>query len=128
MANTSSAKKAARQIEARTIVNKARKSRIRTFIRKVEDALVSKDSKKARESFKVLEPELMRGVTKGVFKLNTASRKLKRLASSIRKIEKPGTKTEATKPVAKKAPAKTSVKKASTKKVGTKKAQLKKPK
>lgn len=132
MANTSSAKKAARQTEARTLVNKARKSRIRTFMRKVEDAILGKDSKKARKAFKDLEPELMRGVTKGVFKLNTAARKLRRLAISIRKVEgkptkvakvsQPAVKKEVKKTttkVIKKVEAKMPVKKAETKKAAT---------
>jgi small subunit ribosomal protein S20 len=87
MANTSSAKKALRSSKAKEIINKARKSRIRTFVRKVEDSIKSGDETNARIAFKVLEPEIMKGVTKKVFKLGTASRKLRRLASSIRKLK-----------------------------------------
>ncbi len=87
MANTSSAKKALRSSKAKEIVNKARKSRIRTFVRKVEDSIKSGNEVDARTAFKALEPEIMKGVTKKVFKLGTASRKLKRLASSIRKLK-----------------------------------------
>lgn len=87
MANTKSAQKALRSSIKKNEVNTARKSRIRSFIRKVDDAIKANDEVKAREAFKALEPELMRGVTKNIFKLNTASRKLSRLASSIRKIK-----------------------------------------
>lgn len=88
MANTKAAKKALRASEAKQEVNKARKNRIRSFVRKVDDAIKAADEATARAAFKALEPEIMRGVTKKVFKLNTASRKLTRLASSIRKISK----------------------------------------
>lgn len=88
MANTAAAKKALRSSAAKNVVNSARKSRIRSFIRKVDDAIKAGDEKKAREAFKALEPELMSGVTKKVYKLNTAARKLSRISSSIRKITK----------------------------------------
>ena len=88
MANTASAKKRVRQIQRKTEVNKARKSRIKTFVRKVEDALESKDAKAAMESLKVAQPEIMRGVTKGIFHKNTASRKISRLSSRIKAISK----------------------------------------
>ena len=87
MANTKSAKKALSGSIAKKEVNTARKSRIRTFIKKVDDAIKLNDEPKAREAFKALEPEIMRGVTKKVYKLNTASRKLTRIASAIRKIK-----------------------------------------
>ncbi len=87
MANTKSAKKAIRSSQAKNEVNVARKSRIKTFIRKVEDAIVAKDEPSARQAFKGLEPEIMRGVTKKVYKLNTAARKLSRLSAAIRKIK-----------------------------------------
>jgi small subunit ribosomal protein S20 len=86
MANTKSAKKALRASAAKKEINSARKNRIRTFIRKVDDAIKAGDEKKAREAFKALEPEIMRGVTKKVYKLNTAARKLTRISSAIRKI------------------------------------------
>ncbi len=86
MANTSSAKKALRTSKNKESINKARKSRIRTFTRKVEDAIKAKKESEARIAFKALEPEIMRGVTKKVLKLNTAARKLRRLAGAIRKI------------------------------------------
>lgn len=88
MANTKSAKKALRSSATKNVVNSARKSRIRTFIRKVDDSIKAGDEQKAREAFKALEPEIMRGVTKKVVKLNTASRKLNRLSSAIKKIKK----------------------------------------
>jgi small subunit ribosomal protein S20 len=86
MANTTSAQKALRSSAAKKEANNARKNRIRSFIRKVDDAIKSNDEPKAREAFKALEPEIMRGVTKKVYKLNTAARKLTRIASAIRKI------------------------------------------
>ena len=86
MANTASAKKAVRKIARRTEVNKARRSRVRTFIRKVEEAISSGDKKAANEALKVAEPEIMRSVSKGVMKKNTAARKVSRLSQGIRKI------------------------------------------
>ena len=86
MANTSAAKKAFRNSKKKEAVNKARKNRIRTFLRKVEGYITAKKEQEARTAFKSLEKEIMRGVTKGIFKLNTAARKLKRLAAAIRKI------------------------------------------
>jgi small subunit ribosomal protein S20 len=88
MANTKSAKKAFRSSEKKNIVNTARINRIRSFIKKVDGAIKVGDEVKAREAFKNLEPEIMRGVTKKVLKLNTASRKLSRLSTAIRKIKK----------------------------------------
>jgi small subunit ribosomal protein S20 len=87
MANTQSAKKALRGSERKNEINSARKNRIRTFIRKVDDAIKISDEKVARQALKDLESEIMRGVTKKIIKLNTASRKLKRLSASIRKIK-----------------------------------------
>jgi small subunit ribosomal protein S20 len=87
MANTQSAKKAFRASERKNLINSARKNRIRTFIRKVEDAIKGFDESKAREAFKALEPEIMKGVTKKILKLNAAARKLQRLAAAIRKLK-----------------------------------------
>jgi small subunit ribosomal protein S20 len=87
MANTPSAKKAARKIARRTAVNKTRRSRIRTFIRKVEEAVAAGDKTAAAEAFKVAEPEIMRAVTKGVIHKSTASRKVSRLSASVKRIE-----------------------------------------
>lgn len=86
MANTSSAKKAARKIERRTAINKNRRSRVRTFIRKVEEALASGDKGAAEAAFKAAQPELMRAATKGVMHKNTASRKVSRLASRVKAL------------------------------------------
>lgn len=85
MANTSSAKKATRKIAARTEVNKSRVSRIRTFVRKVEEAIASGDKGAAEAAFKAAQPELMRGAAKGVLHANTASRKVSRLANRVAK-------------------------------------------
>ena len=85
MANTSSAKKATRKIAARTEVNKSRVSRIRTFVRKVEEAIASGDKTAAQAAFNAAQPELMRGVSKGVLHANTASRKVSRLANRVAK-------------------------------------------
>lgn len=84
MANTPSAKKAARKIEARTEVNKSRRSRVRTFLRKFEDAVASGDQAAAAIAFKAVEPEVMRAASKGVFHKNTASRKVSRLSSRLK--------------------------------------------
>lgn len=87
MANTPQSKKRARQTERRTEVNKARRSRIRTFIRKVEDALRGGDQEKAAEALKNAQPEIMRGVTKGVLHKNTAARKVSRLSARIKALK-----------------------------------------
>ena len=84
MANSPQAKKRVRQIERRTAVNKSRRSRIRTFIRKVEEAIASGDQAAANEALKVAQPEIMRGVSKGVGHKNTASRKISRLNGRIK--------------------------------------------
>ncbi|WP_341989133.1 30S ribosomal protein S20 [Azorhizobium sp. AG788] len=86
MANTPSAKKAARKIERRTEVNRSRRSRVRTYLRKLEDALTAGDKVSADAAFKAAEPEIMRAVTKGVLHKNTASRKVSRLAARVRKL------------------------------------------
>jgi len=88
MANTSSAKKRIRNTLRKTDINKSRRSRIKTFVRKVEDALELKDAKSAMDSLKAAQPEIMRGVTKGIFHKNTASRKISRLSSRIKAISK----------------------------------------
>ena len=86
MANTPQSKKRARQIELRTDINKARRSRIRTFLRKVEEALASGDAAVAAEALKAAQPELARGVTKGVLHANTVSRKISRLNSRVKTL------------------------------------------
>lgn len=86
MANTPQSKKRARQSEARYAVNKARRSRIRTFLRKVEEALASGDQSAASEALKVAQPELARGITKGVLHKNTVARKMSRLSSRVKAL------------------------------------------
>lgn len=86
MANTPQSKKRARQNERRFAINKARRSRIRTFLRKVEEAISSGDKDAAATALRAAQPELMRGVTKGVVHKNTASRKISRLASRVKAI------------------------------------------
>ena len=86
MANTPSAKKAVRKIAARTEVNKARRSRMRTYIRKVEEAIAGGDKEAASAALKAAQPEIMRSVTKGIMKKNTAARKVSRLSASVKKI------------------------------------------
>ncbi|MEM6886555.1 MAG: 30S ribosomal protein S20 [Pseudomonadota bacterium] len=86
MANTPQSKKRARQNEARFQINKARRSRIRTFLRRVEEAIASGDKAAAEVALKVAQPELMRGVTKGVFHKNTASRKVSRLSARVKAL------------------------------------------
>lgn len=84
MANSPQAKKRARQNERRFAVNKARRSRIRTHLRRVEEAIESGDQAAAAEALKTAQPELMRGVTKGVLHKNTAARKMSRLTSRVK--------------------------------------------
>jgi len=86
MANTTQSAKRARQSEKRYAVNKARRSRIRTFVRKVEEAIASGDKEAAAAALRAAQPELMRGVTKGVFHKNTAARKMSRLASRVKAL------------------------------------------
>lgn len=86
MANTDQSKKRARQSEARYAVNKARRSRIRTYLRKVEEALASGDQAAAADALKAAQPELARGVTKGVLHKNTVARKMSRLSSRVKSL------------------------------------------
>lgn len=86
MANSPQAKKRARQNEKRFAVNKARRSRIRTFLRKVEEAIASGNKDDAAAALRAAQPELMRGVTKGVFHKNTAARKISRLSARVNAI------------------------------------------
>lgn len=87
MANTKSAKKATRKIATRTAVNKARRSRMRTFIRNVEEAIASGDKGKAELALKGAEPEIMSAARKGVVPSNTASRKVSRLTLRVKKLD-----------------------------------------
>ena len=89
MANTPQSKKRARQSETRFAINKMRRSRIRTFLRKVEEALTSGNADAAATALAAAQPELMRGVTKGVLHKNTASRKMSRLTSRVKALAAP---------------------------------------
>lgn len=86
MANTPQAKKRARQNDKRFQVNKARRSRIRTYLRRVEEAIASGDKDAAGAALKAAQPELMRGVTKGVYHKNTVSRKMSRLSARVKAL------------------------------------------
>ena len=86
MANTTSAKKAARKIARRTVVNKARRSRMRGFVRTVEEAIASGDKTTAMAALHAAEPEIMRAAQKGVVAKNTASRKVSRLTRRLAKL------------------------------------------
>jgi small subunit ribosomal protein S20 len=86
MANTKSAKKAARKIGRRTIVNKSRRSRVRNYVRRVEEAIASGDRNRALAVMKEAEPQIMRAAQKGVLHKNSASRKVSRLVARIAKL------------------------------------------
>ena len=84
MANTTSAKKAIRKIARRTEVNTARRSRVKTFIRKLDDAIKAGDKDAAKVALAGVEPEIMRAASKGVIAKNTASRKVSRLNAQVK--------------------------------------------
>lgn len=86
MANTTSAKKATRKMAARTEVNKSRRTRVRGFVRKVEEAIASGDQKAASEALRAAQPEMMRAAGKGVLHANTVSRKISRLAARVKAV------------------------------------------
>ena len=86
MANTAQSKKRARQNERRAAVNKSRRSRISTFLRKVEEAISNGDKSAASAALAAVQPELMRGGSKGIFHKNTAARKMSRLSARVKKI------------------------------------------
>lgn len=86
MANHASAKKRIRTNARRNEVNTSRTSRIRTFLKKVETAIASGDEKAAQDAYKNAQPELMRGVSKGIIAKNTASRKMSRLVARIKAL------------------------------------------
>ena len=90
MANTSSARKAARVIARRTAINKSRRSRMRTIVAKVEEAITAGDLSRAREALSQAEPVIMRAAQQGVVHRNTASRKVSRLTQRIAKLGKQG--------------------------------------
>ncbi|HEX6860338.1 MAG TPA: 30S ribosomal protein S20 [Caulobacteraceae bacterium] len=86
MANNPGAKKAIRKIARRTEVNTARRSRVRTYLRKFEEALAAGDASVAKDTFVRAQSELMRAVSKGVVHKNTAARKVSRLAARLKKL------------------------------------------
>ena len=86
MANTKSAKKMARKIVKRTEVNRSRRSRMRTFLRKVEEAIAGGDAGVASAALRAAEPEIMRAAQKGIVHKNTASRKVSRLATRVKAL------------------------------------------
>ena len=86
MASHKSAEKRIRQIAKRTVVNRARLSRVRTFVKKVETAIATGDKEAARSAFQLAQPELHRAITKGLLHKNTVSRKLSRLATRINSL------------------------------------------
>jgi small subunit ribosomal protein S20 len=86
MANTSSAKKAVRKIERRTTVNKSRRSEMRTYVRKVEEAIEAKDAAAAAAALHEAEPKLARAAQKGIVHENAASRKISRLTKRVKAL------------------------------------------
>lgn len=86
MANSKQAKKRVRQTARRTEVNKVRLSRIRTYLRQVDEAITGGNQEQASGALKAAQPELMRGVTKGLFHKNTANRKMSRLAARVKSM------------------------------------------
>ena len=86
MANHKSAKKRIRRNQARAEINKSRISRIRTFIKKVESAIGTGDAPAAKLALKEAQPEIMRGVSRGVIHKNTASRKMSRLSARVKAV------------------------------------------
>ena len=86
MANTPQSEKRARQNERRFAINKARRSRIRTFLRKVEEALAAGNQEAAATALRNAQPEMARGITKGVLHKNTVARKMSRLSSRVKAI------------------------------------------
>ena len=86
MAHHISAQKRIRQTERRTLVNRSRISRIRTFIKRVEKAIESGDRNAAQQALREAQPEIMRGVSKGVLKLGTASRRVSRLSARVKAL------------------------------------------
>lgn len=83
MANSPQARKRIRRNNARTVINHSRLGRIRSAIKKVETALEAGDKTAATDAYRAMQPELQRGVGKGVFHKNTAARKLSRLSKRI---------------------------------------------
>jgi small subunit ribosomal protein S20 len=88
MANTKSAKKAARQIARRTVINKSRRTRLRSAVRKVDEAIATGDRSRAAAAMAEAEPAIIRAAQKGIVHRNAARRKVSRLARQIAKLEK----------------------------------------
>ena len=88
MPNIASAKKRVRTTAKRTAINTSRKTRVRGYIRKVEEAIASGDKTKAQAALKAAEPEIMRGVSKGILHKNTGARKVSRLSKRVAKLAK----------------------------------------
>ncbi len=86
MANSPGSKKRARQTLRRTAINKSRRTRVRGFIRKVEEAIASGDQKQATDALRDAQSEIMRGVTKGIVHKNTAGRKISRLNARVKAL------------------------------------------
>jgi small subunit ribosomal protein S20 len=86
MANSPSSRKRAAQAERRAAVNKARRSRMRSFVRKVEEAIAAGEQAAAAEALRLAQPEIMRSVSRGVLHKNTASRKISRLAGRVKSL------------------------------------------
>ncbi len=86
MANHASAKKRVRRNERRALINKNRKSRIRTFVKKVEAEILAGNAPGAQEALKTAQPELHKGVAKGLYHKNTVARKISRLSARIKAI------------------------------------------
>lgn len=88
MANHASSKKRIRRNDRRAVINGARRGRIRTFIKKVEAAIGIGDAAQAQEALKAAQPEIQRGIAKGIWHKNTAARKISRLSGSIKALKK----------------------------------------
>ena len=86
MANHASAKKRVRRNDKRADINKSRRSRIRSFVKKIELAILAKDSKGAKEALRLAQPEMQKGVAKGILHKNTVARKLSRLSKRVKAI------------------------------------------
>lgn len=86
MANIKSAKKRMRRNTRRSVINGARRSRVRTYVKKVEAALAGNEKPAAEEALRAAQPELMRGVTKGLLHRNTAARTIARLNARIKAL------------------------------------------
>ena len=86
MANSPGSKKRVRKAIRRTEINKSRRTRMRTFIRRVEEAISSGDPEKASQALRAAQPEIMRSVTKGILHKNTASRKMSRLSARVKAL------------------------------------------